>query len=518
MQTILGRLDGFLYPFYCQFATPNPVQPLPPPRDPLCGLPLELWLEIFQLATYSSRSTSIKPTDPFATHRALTRNIINTMNTPALALQTKLALVAVCKAWRSLGTPILYCHIVVRSPMRAALILRTLEDTKRDPLSGPNPASNPSLGHGRWTRHIEIFTHSRGCTSAKYLQTVFSILQHCPYLRILSGTWNHTLPPTFLDAVSTLYGPSLEGLYWNETTDKLGRQQYRFTASATLEFLASFKSLLVLDLRHFKLKNEPDINEASMRPILPSVQHLIISTNPWSVATAACLILPGLRALTVITGSRLPELTREDRLHRLVKLHGSSLSTVDILSPTPDESARMAKRLQPSLFLQPSACPNLTAISFPACSIPFSEGGHPSLRRIGLHGAKSESLYPDRAGDAKDHLKAILSSGCYPSLELVQTVGFYVETESDVLIKDIFIWWTEQFAKEGVDLLDGEGVLWEYEELDPSAADVGKLEEDSKERECTSLNSLQNNGAPAFLIEGNRREVVKKQKIEDVSS
>lgn len=471
---------------------------------------MELWLDIFQLATYSSSSTTIKPLDPFATRCASTRNTINTVNTPALALQTKLALIAVCKSWRCLASPVLYQHIVVRSPRRANLILRTLEESRL------SEQSQPSLRHGQLVRHVEVFTHSRGCTGLKYLQTVFAILRHCPNLRSLSGTWNHPVPPAFLNAVATLYGPSLEELYWNETTDKLDRQQYRFPTSATLDFLAPFKSLTTLDLRHFKLKDSfPGTQEAIRRPNLPSVRNLVISTNPWSVITANSLLLPGLRSLTIKTGGRIPEVVCDCHFSQLVRLHGSSLELVDILPPAPDESGRMAQRIQPAAFLRPDACPNLISISFPTCSSPLLEG-HPSLRRIGLRGAKSETLYPDRLGDAKEHLNAILSSGRFPALELVQTIGFFVETETDCLITDVFIWWTEHFAKEGMNLLDGEGFLWEYEDSDPMALDLEKAEAELRERERAVSTASVSGFKGSTSLEGKKREAAKKQKVEGI--
>ena len=56
-----------------------------------------------------------------------------------------------------------------------------------------------------------------------------------------------------------------------------------------------------------------------------------------------------------------------------------------------------------------------------------------------------------------------LTPSRYPSLELIKTVGFLVDAETDLLIKDIFIWWVERFEKQGIDFLDGEGVLWAYD-------------------------------------------------------
>jgi hypothetical protein len=75
---------------------------------------------------------------------------------------------------------------------------------------------------------------------------------------------------------------------------------------------------------------------------------------------------------------------------------------------------------------------------------------------------RAESLYPDKKTNTGRHLMTFTPSR-YPNLELVRTVGFLVDADTDSLIKDIFIWWVERFEKQGIDFLDGEGVLWAYD-------------------------------------------------------
>ena len=43
---------------------------------------------------------------------------------------------------------------------------------------------------------------------------------------------------------------------------------------------------------------------------------------------------------------------------------------------------------------------------------------------------------------------------------VVRTLGFLVGTSTDPFAPDVFIWWTEKFERVGVDLQDGEGVVW----------------------------------------------------------
>ncbi|KAH6914421.1 hypothetical protein BKA70DRAFT_1261368 [Coprinopsis sp. MPI-PUGE-AT-0042] len=473
MQTVLERALSLVRPFKCVFTASMPIQPQRAPRPPP-DLPLELWLEIFQFATYVHRSVSIRPLDPFAFQK-ISRNVMGA-NTPALAWYTKLSLVQVCKSWRNVTLPLLYEHIIIRSPPRAKAILKVMQDSKT---GGHTDPPLPSLGYGRFTRHIEILTHARGGGRLEYLQTAFMIFQHCPNLRILSGVWTHTLPVEFLKAISKLYGPSLEGLSWSEVADKLHPQEL-LTPAATFDLLGSFQALRTLDLKHvaprFSGLLDPTLppieSYGSMPVVIPFVEHLIISTHARSLSTVSLLSLPRLHTLTVKTP--IPEVIDLYQLQKFLKVHGASLQTVDLPSPSPDDDLepdssylrRSAKHVNPELFLDPNTCPNLISFSFPVTSPVPKLDPHPTLRKIGLRGVRADLLYPDRPSVVGSQLQAITVER-YPALELVQTVGFLVEADVDNLIKDVFIWWVEKFEKMGVDFLDGEGILWAYTEPDP---------------------------------------------------
>ncbi|RDB25223.1 hypothetical protein Hypma_007925 [Hypsizygus marmoreus] len=452
MQTVLSLLHGFLNPFTCSFSTPSPT-----PRQimrPLPDLPLEIWLEIFQFATYVQQHATIVPLDPF-TPKRVSNNVMG-INTPSLSTRTKLSLVLVCRSWRAVAVQMLYDYVVIRSPARANALLAVLLNSAQ--ISSTN-RHTPS--YGQWTRHIEIYTHARGADELRFLQTLFRIFQLCPKLRMLSGTWIHSLPTEFLDAISKLYGPSLQGMYWND------RSITMLPPSTTLEhapnFLGSFKSLRVLDLRGYWghtfsiLKSSP--------PMLPRLQDLILSTSPRSLQAATALVLPSLRNLTLKTSVA----GTEDMLVQFLKVHGSSLTSIDLPSPAadsdpePDTSQlrRTAFHLNPDIFLQDDLCPNLETLTFPTTSPPLSPDIKHPLRRIGLRGVRADGLYPDKETGTKVHLMSFTSSH-YPNLEVIRTIGFLVEADTDSLIKDIFIWWVEKFEKQGVDFLDGEGVLWAY--------------------------------------------------------
>ncbi|KAF8973021.1 hypothetical protein BDZ97DRAFT_1778816 [Flammula alnicola] len=459
MLTLWQRLSNLIFPFSCPFVFVTPVRPELEkiPRTPP-DLPLEIWLEIFQFATYVHQNITIKPLDPF-TPKHTTTNAMGA-NTPSLAMRTKLALVLVSKPWRRVAVQMLYEHIVIRSPARANVILQTLECSQPHQSSEVQEAK--ALGYGQWTRHIEVYTFSRGSGDIRYLQTLFKIFRLCPNLRMLSGRWLHNLPIEFLNGLSGLLGPSLSGLYWNEQNTALHQN-----ATTGPAFLASFRSLRVLDLRHFIGSDPSSWPQSEPKPTLPLLQDLILSTHPRSLEVATMLCMPSLRNLTL----RTPILDDESQelLKAFLIVHGQRLVTVDLPTPSADSEPdpdnaflrRIAAHLNPDILLAPDVCPNLETLTFPVTSPPITSHIHPNLRRIGIRGANVDGLYPDKISSTRDHLMAI-NTDKYPRLEWIQTVGFLVEAHSDSLIKDVFIWWVERFEAMGVTLVDGEGVMWAY--------------------------------------------------------
>ncbi|KAG5645443.1 hypothetical protein DXG03_006267 [Asterophora parasitica] len=277
------------------------------------------------------------------------------------------------------------------------------------------------------------------------------------HLRMLSGTWNYLLPLEFLDAISRLYGPSLQGMYWNDHPSIITKN-----SSASLEFLGSFSSLRVLDLCNFW----GEINR-KLSPALPEVQTLIISDADHSLAAATALLLPSLQNLILKAYSHV---TPVHLLGSFLNVHGASLVTLDLPSPASESDPepantshirRAAAHTNVDIFLQNNRCPNLMTLTFPVTSPPLSSDIKHPLRRIGLRGVRAGSLYPDKPTPTRRHLMSFTPDR-YPKLEVVKTVDFLVDADTDSSIKDVFIWWVEKFEKQAVDFLDGEGVLWEY--------------------------------------------------------
>ncbi|KAJ7212965.1 hypothetical protein GGX14DRAFT_445829 [Mycena pura] len=445
MLRILDRLYEFFSPFSCLWAIASPTQPL----KPLPDLPLEIWLEIFQWATYVYSSTTIEPIDPFTLKSP---GDLLGANTPVLSMRTKCVLVRVCRSWRRIAIQILYQHIVIRSPSRAALILQVLRDSERD-----------KSNYGHWARYIEVYTHARGSSDMRFLQNVYRIFQYCPRLRILGATWRTVVPGEFLTAVSTLYGPTLQELSWDERKYSLDKTH------ASLGFLASFQSLRVLDLRDFVGDKRPGHAESS--PTLPRLNHLILSNHGLNISVATALVLPALHTLTLQT--LVGHAIHVDLITKLLAVHGASLVTVHLPNPSsePAQSRFLTQYIPPALFLRAGVCPNLDTLTFsansPAIGLESETESlpppHPALRRIALYAVRAEALYPSKGpNETQTHLRSF-TRAAFPRLEMVRTAGFCVDSDTDTLVKDVFIWWRERFERDGVDFQDGEGVVWVYD-------------------------------------------------------
>ncbi|CAA7261827.1 unnamed protein product [Cyclocybe aegerita] len=524
MQSVLQHCKTLILPFNCAFSAEAPVHPelcLPKPPKPPPDLPLEIWWEIFQFATYIHYSSTVKPMDPFTPCRTTTN--ANGPNTPYVAMKTKLSLVLVSKSWRKVGIRLLYQHLVIRSPARANALLQVLESSKTPPieLSDPvqldTPPAARTLGYGEWTRHVEVLTHVRGSRDIRFLQTTFQILRNCVNLQMLSGRWMHGLPIEFLNGVAGMLGPRLSELYWNERTIK---PDFIDTLSSP-EFLGAFRALRVLDLRHWVGKELDSRSPDAERSELPFVQDLILSTHPRSLQTATILKLPRLSNLSLRNPAWKAGIT-EELLKAFLKAHGAFLSSIDLSYPLTElevdvdyhATRKGAAQLSLEPFLDPAVCPNLETLTFSTVSPRFGpETHHPTLRRIALRGVTADCLYPDKQTQVTAHLKAI-DEDKFPRLELVQLSGFLVEAHTDSVIKDVCIWWVEHFEKKGVDFLDGEGVLWAYSEPEP---EVGKTAEKTS-KEASSVENSSKDGPCLKETSLQTKEANKKAKIEQAET
>ena len=429
-------------------------------------LPLELWLEIFRLATYTS--CTVRRPDPFIPEVAITD--IMGYNTPFSSMRTKCSLVLVCRSWRQVATEILYEHIAIRSPRRAKLILATLQGSP-PAKAGEDPANDVSNrnhdvypNYGQWTRSIEVHTHARGGKSVRYLETVFRIMQHCPKVRMFKAFWNWVAPAAFLQAFSRLYSQSLQGLLWNENDVTFG------LTCATPGFLSSFQSLRILDIRHISGCDLSSPSPTSPKPLLPYVTELVLSDTMPGFNIASALDLPALHRLSIESirmhpnqFGRNPDLLPIAR--RFLNIHGPKITRLEIAS---------FACIDARMFLLPGVCPYLQDLVIHETHPLLHQMSepHPFLRRIGLRGVATDKLYPDKTSTVTKHLRSFMTD-IFPSLEVVRTISYLVDSAVDSLARDIFIWWAERFERYGIDFQDGEGVLWMYTDAAPSGVKDG---------------------------------------------
>ncbi|KAF4597879.1 F-box domain-containing protein [Pleurotus pulmonarius] len=454
MQSSLAqRSFDFMFPFH-KCATFQ-LSLLPSRQQATQTLPLlpdEIWLEIFEFATYLHHAKTIAPLPAFTPARISTNAMA--ANTPYLTMRTKNALVLVCKSWRRIALRLLFEHISIPSLRRAKLVFNVLRN------SCETDSAHLGYRYGQWTRHLEIFSHGRG--TVDYLRVIFEIMKLCPNINHLTGHWDVSLPSEFLDAMPKLYGPSLKGLRWSD--DKVPE------AVSTPAFLSSFSSLRILDLRNFYGNDESVFKPRGDLPSLPHMQTLILSSRERSATVASLLVLPAVENLVIeVLSSRGNGLVGfAQGLAKMLSIFGKTLVSVDILPPVnpSEQSDEGQAQLDPSLFLQPGVCPNLHSLTFPQSSPQCAQHVHPNLRRIGIRGIKGDYMYPNKASSTKTHLMSI-SRELYPKLEIVRTIGFLVDSCGDSLMKDIFIWWAERFEDQGIDLQDGEGVVYLYTEPEP---------------------------------------------------
>jgi hypothetical protein len=410
------------------------------PRTTHADLAIEIWLEIFRYATYVPAALDLTPIDAFIPQQP-SNNALGP-NTYVLSMRTKYDLVLVCRAWRQVTMQLLYEYIPIKSPRRADLILRTFRESRRIPVTGETVVES----YGKWARHIQIQTFAKGSKSMEYLQKVFLICQYCPNARMLSGVWQWALPQSFHDAVSRLYGTSLQGLLWDET----GHSSPPTPSFATPRFFETFQSLRVLHMNLYAADISKFTQPSEPRAILPHVEHIILSANNPTLLVAAALHLPMLSRATLAYGDADPATAQN-----FLRVHGPRITYLDL-----SESIH-AYLYGISQFLKPDGCPNLLDFVYNVQALPMGplDQPHTSLRRIGLRGIDYRMI----RGSVRSHFRSF-NRVVFPALEVVRTVGFLLSQTlraySSYDAQDEFIRWVEQFERDGIDLQDGEGVIW----------------------------------------------------------
>lgn len=477
------------------------------------SLPPELWLEIFRYATYVPRVHGLSPGVPFERQRP--SNFAWGVNTPVSSLATKRSLVVVCRAWRMLATELLYEHVVISSRRRAFLLARTLYEShsaaKRS-YAQSHAVGEVPRGHAEWIRHVELRDCSRTSKTASFWNAVAAILSLLPNLHVLSGIWEQPLSQGQLALLSRYIGNTIRSLYWEEGTILEGQ-----TSLLNATFLPKFQSLRVLDIRKLKLEDQDSFpTSAASQICLSSVAEVLLPTCPTVLHFAGRLSLPRLRSVVLDAANVRRSATSSviSAIDMFLAAHGAKITTLELLpmtslsyKPSPISITRL---LQPDVcpaldtfvfdcrekivsaapspysspVRKPAYAPSLLAAAVPPSLLRFLDGAaapvlsdpHRTLRRIGIRGMGISRLYPSRPTHAQLHLHAFLAHrALFPALETVRTVGLLVDASTDPYARDIFIWWTEKYEERGLDLQDGEGVVWVY--TDPAEGKEAAAEE-----------------------------------------
>ena len=490
------------------------------------SLPPELWLEIFRYATHVPRARSISPGDPFVPERPV--DYVWGMNSPIASMRTKCTLVRVCRAWRLIATELLFEHVVLSSPRRLDIFYRTLLESHKELKKTENGELEVVIGqgYGQWVRHLEVQRWMRAGHAQSFWQAVIRTVSFCSRLRVFSGLWQEPLPDGFLPVLAQYLPPTLEEIYWQQDSVLIAIKELPLL---TTSMLASFPAIRMLDLRKIcVLDAERSLQHVTFGSLsLPNVRYLALPTCPFLLRYASKQDLPALHHLVLDAAGAprtvyAPLATKE--LANFLERHGENLRTVELL-PSNTQSLRPGP-INIAAFLAPNACPNLETLVFdcrekvlsvthdalmrhtprdtsqqqqqqrpqqpnapgqtasaadpaPAVvnlayfhagspSLPLLDAPHTSLRRVGLRGVSISKLYPNRPAQAQAHLEAFaMYRVLFPALEVVRTLGFLVGTSTDPFAPDVFIWWTEKFERVGVDLQDGEGVVWMLEDPMP---------------------------------------------------
>lgn len=280
---------------------------------------------------------------------------------------------------------------------------------------------------------------------------------------------------------------------------------------------------------------------------LPSLAVLAIPASTSILNFASTLDLPSLERLLVHAASPEPELSIA--LESFLRKHGPSVTTLEVCSGSPDKTKQAVNVTD---FLQPGLCPNLdtvvydareTGIAFDPAIAPskytpnngsptgvstsslshpstpdrqnrtnrqspfksFLSVPHPTVRRIALRSFPLAHLYPpSRCPHANHshpahtrshgHLWSLFSAlshepNLLPGLETIRLTDTLQEACMDCRVgRQLLAWWVDQMENVGVDLQDGEGIVWMYE--DEKAESDSELKEDGESRDGDCPNEM----------------------------
>lgn len=210
-----------------------------PPRDRLPALPAEIWLAIFEHATFVQGAFETDIPDPFAlpeSQRPTTRDVHAGLRG---ALVTKRHLTRVCKTWRALATPILYRALMVRKVCVLPSLREILQVSRRradaeEASTEGGESSCLRVVLGACTRRLDIVIgtafdrHGRDEALFSLMEDVARCLSQLEIFTVNCQNWLNfrrglDVSSSIVAAMREVCAPSLRVLEWtNESEERVG--------------------------------------------------------------------------------------------------------------------------------------------------------------------------------------------------------------------------------------------------------------------------------------------------------
>lgn len=192
------------------------------------NLPSELWLAIFEHATFTAVGFSTEPPDPFLLPEAQRPSTEDAVSVLCTALVMKRTLVRVCKAWYALAMPLLYRAIFVGKlhvvPALKATLAASSAAAERTAWKGKGKA----VPLGMYTRRLDFSVRSEFDVSSEgrdrsHFALLASIVAYLPHLQIfmaryaywLDQSWGKNVSVAVASALQRTSAASLRVLEWS---------------------------------------------------------------------------------------------------------------------------------------------------------------------------------------------------------------------------------------------------------------------------------------------------------------
>ncbi|KIJ19139.1 hypothetical protein PAXINDRAFT_97169 [Paxillus involutus ATCC 200175] len=327
-------------------------------------LPVELWLDILQHATFVPgilepdvyHQTGTQLTHPDRQHRIALGS-----------LPTKRSLILVCKKWRSLCIPLLYQSIVIKSSRCTELLAVTLTKS-HDECSSSDVTSARSLGS--FTVRLDL-----SCAGHNYMGTLRSIMLCLPNLSILSIS--HTIifadSQRIIDNILSCALPLRVIDFRRCLTDS--RDLERLLKNSPHLRMLQYRDGLSQFATNDNLVTHPVGNTV----VMPNITHLSIYGSFRDDGVCSYFTFPSLRELSCDLGT-IPSARSVQEL--FFGKHGYNLTSLDIrrYRSTPADFTR-------DLLWIKQHCPTLRDLSFwfrDCEDLPVDPVNIPAIELLGL--------------------------------------------------------------------------------------------------------------------------------------